>query len=163
MATELKKRPLPPTAMPVRRRKNRLLRRLLTLIIFIALVAGLIFFAVRYNHAQKEANRLADPKAAATEQTNRLVAEVGKLVDLPTNETPTIATVADITKLKGQAFYASAQNGDKVLIYVQAKKAFLYRPSTNKIIQIAPVNLGTSSQSSSSAQSQDQTATTPAP
>ena len=61
---------------------------------------------------------------------------------LPTGETPTIATVTDASKLKDQAFFTNAVTGDKVLIYTNAKKAFLYRPSTNKIINIAPVNLG---------------------
>jgi hypothetical protein len=74
--------------------------------------------------------------------TEALIAKVGQLILLPTNENPTIATVADLSKLQGQPFFAQAQVGDKVLIYTNAKKAILYRPSTNKIIEIAPINLG---------------------
>lgn len=74
--------------------------------------------------------------------TTKLVIAVGKLAQLPVDEKPTVATVMDATKLKGQAFFAKAANGDKVLIFTQAQKAYLYRPSTNKIIEIAPFNLG---------------------
>jgi hypothetical protein len=48
-------------------------------------------------------------------------------------------TLTNVSNLKSQAFYANAENGDKVLLYQQAKKAYLYRPSINKVIDIAPV------------------------
>ncbi len=74
-----------------------------------------------------------------TNPTQNLVTEVGKLMILPSNETPTVATVNDKDKLKGQAFFATAQNGDKVLIYTGIKKAILYRPSIHKIVDVVPV------------------------
>ncbi len=80
--------------------------------------------------------------AAAQKDAQNLVDEVGKYIDLPGDETPTIATVSDAEKLKGQAFFAKAQNGDKVMFYTKAKKAFLYRPSTKKIIDVAPLSVG---------------------
>ena len=75
---------------------------------------------------------LAENKPAAT--TQALVDKVSLLTALPTDETPTVATVTDITKLQGQPFFAKAQNGDKVLIYTKNKKAILYRETTNEII-----------------------------
>jgi|SRR3989344_6319278 len=72
-----------------------------------------------------------------------LVEKIGILIELPAGEEPTIATVTDKTKLSDQAFFAPAQNGDVVLIYTDAKKAYLYRPSTNKILDVAPVNFPT--------------------
>ena len=85
---------------------------------------------------------LQNPKASATAEAAALVDKVGKLIQLPTTETPTIATVSDVSKLEGQAFFINAKNGDKVLIFAQTKEAILYRESINKIIQVAPVNLG---------------------
>jgi hypothetical protein len=66
--------------------------------------------------------------------------------------------VQDITKLRGQPFYAKAQNGDTVLIYTTSKEAIIYRPTLNKIVEVAPVNIGNTA--SGSAQP---VATTPVP
>ena len=114
------------------------------------LIAAVVFLAVGYINARKEVKHLSDPKAASEQAAKDIVAKASKLVALPTDESPTIATVKDVSKLKTQAFFKNAHNGDKVLIYTKAKKAAIYRPSTNKIIEIAPVNLGSSSSTSSS-------------
>ncbi|MBI4033911.1 hypothetical protein HY379_02830 [Candidatus Saccharibacteria bacterium] len=121
----------------------------LVIVIILALLAGGGWLAYDYSQVRKENDRLADPQVAAQEASARLIADVGKLAQLPQGETPTIATVSDVSKLQSQAFFAKAQNGDKVLIYTQAKKAYLYRPSTNKIIEIAPINLGNNNQNTS--------------
>ncbi len=73
------------------------------------------------------------------------VAEVGRLIELPTGENPTIYTIADITKFKDQLFFQKAKNGDKVLIYTNAKKAILYDPQAKKVIDVVPVNIGSPS------------------
>lgn len=80
--------------------------------------------------------------ASSTEEINALLEKVGMLIELPQGETPTVATVSDKDKLKDQPFFANAQNGDKVIIYPNAKKAILYRPSINKLIDVAPVSFG---------------------
>jgi hypothetical protein len=71
-------------------------------------------------------------------EAREIIRKVGELTILP-DETPTVATVADKKSLQKQAFFERAENGDKVLIFETAKKAILYRPSTNKIIEIGPV------------------------
>lgn len=113
----------------------------IALVVVVALALA-IFFGVQYHQTQNRNKLLSDPQTSAKLQVADTVTAVGKLVDLPTGETPTLATVTDAPKLKTQAFFAKAENGDKVLIYTQAKEAILYRPSTNKIMQIAPVNIG---------------------
>lgn len=74
------------------------------------------------------------------EEVKSLVQKVSRLVVVPTDETPTIATVSDPEALKNQAFFIDAKKGDKVLIYSNAKKAVLYDPVADKIVNIAPLN-----------------------
>lgn len=46
-------------------------------------------------------------------------------------------------KLKDQTFFAKSENGDKVLIYAKAKRIYLFRPSESKLLEAAPLNIGT--------------------
>lgn len=96
-----------------------------------------------YRQYQKVQMRINNPTEAVKQDVKDTIAAVAKLMMLPAGEEPTIATVSDIEKLKDQPFFAAAKNGDKVLIYSGVKKAILYRPDINKIIDIAPVNIGT--------------------
>lgn len=114
------------------------------LVLLVAAIVLAIFFGIRYHQVQNKNKLLSNPVVAGNLQLAETVAAVGKLISLPTNETPTLATVTNVNDLKGQSFFANAQNGDKVLIYAQSKVAILYRPSINKIIQIGSVNLGAS-------------------
>lgn len=116
---------------------KRFLRPLIALII----VGLLVFFVYEYAHTKNQLEKLSNPKTATESATQQLVDSVGKLVQLPANETPTIATVNDAAKLKNQAFFANAQDGDKVLIYSKSGRAVLYRPSTNRVIEYSTVNL----------------------
>jgi hypothetical protein len=120
----------------------------LIIIVVILVIAALPSYYY-YNQYHKTQLLLQNPKASATAEVTTLVDKVGKLMELPSSETPTIATISDITKLTGQPFFAKAKNGDKVLIFTQAKEAVLYRESINKIIQVAPINLGSSAASAS--------------
>lgn len=119
---------------------NKRTRRLI--IIFIVLILATLPSYYFYNQYQKAQALLQNPTQASNLETKTLITEVGKLIELPTSEQPTIATVSDVTKLTQQPFFDHAQNGDKLLIYTQAKKAILYRPSINKIIEVAPLNIG---------------------
>lgn len=105
--------------------------------IFIILIIGVGASLYFYNKIQEE------KITGAESEVLNLHATVGKLIELP-NETPTVATVSDKSKLVDQPFFAKAENGDKVLIFTQAKKAIIYRPTTGKIIEVATVNLSES-------------------
>jgi hypothetical protein len=66
--------------------------------------------------------------------SEKLVKDVGKLVNLPQDESPSIMTVTNLESLSGQVFFREAEVGDKVLVYSKARKAILYRPSSKKVI-----------------------------
>lgn len=74
----------------------------------------------------------------SSDQVDRIVKKIGKLITLP-NGTPSLATVQDKNKLKDQPFFDKAENGDIVLIYTDENQAVLYRERTNKVINVAPI------------------------
>lgn len=118
------------------------------ILIIVAFIVILFFAAIAvyfYMQYQKAQSMLKTSTASSTKEIDLLVKHVDSIIELPKGEQPTIATVSDVTKLKGQNFFNNAKDGDKVLIYQNAKKAFLYRPSTNKIIEVGPVNINASS------------------
>lgn len=107
----------------------------LTVLLLVTLGAAVYFFS--------QLNQLKeDPQKTAQKEAQTLVAKVGKLIVLPEGEEPTVATVTDPNLLKDQPFFANAKKGDKVLIYTNARKAILYDPENNKIVEVAPVSIG---------------------
>lgn len=130
------------------------------LIIFGVLLVGLIgmsgvaFYFARQAGANKAGVKITgslpqNGSATSTVQDSAaLIEAIGKLILLPTGEEPTIATVSDPEKLKEQSFFANASVGDKVLIYVEAKKAYLYNVAQNKLIEVAPIDVGQSAATS---------------
>ena len=112
-------------------------------IVIVVLLLITAFSLFQFYRAQQELkNFKANPEENAGREVQKLVDEVAKILDLPKNETPTIATVTDPEKLKDQAFFVNAKEGDKVLIYNNSKKAVLYRPSEKKVLNFAPINIG---------------------
>lgn len=117
---------------------NKVILVISLVILIVALVPSLYF----YNQYQKTQSLLQNSNKQVEVETKVLIAQVGKLIELPTGENPTVATVSDKTKLLDQPFFKNAQNGDKVLVYSKAKKAILYRPSINKIVEVSMINIG---------------------
>jgi hypothetical protein len=109
----------------------------------ILLVAGIaILFgslgSTYYFYSQWKKARLSS-EIPGGEQAAEIIRKVSSFMELPNNEEPTVATVKDIEKLRSQPFFANANNGDVALVYSKSGKAILYRPSTNKIIEVAPL------------------------
>ena len=114
---------------------NKLLKTLLMyvpLMLLILAVGAAVFFYIQYQNATE--NKAAKEVATITK-------ELAKIMILPKNETPTIATIADKEKLKDQPFFKNAQNGDKVVVFTNSQKAIIYRPSTKQIVDVGPIQL----------------------
>jgi hypothetical protein len=105
------------------------------LIVAVLGVYGSLHFYGKYQSLK------ANPNAEAEKETKKLVGVLSTLMELPQNETPTVATISDKEKLKGQAFFDKAENGDILFAYTNSMKAILYRPSVNKIINVAPITI----------------------
>ena len=122
-------------------RKKILLKLLIPWLLFLASLAatGYLWF---YKVVPLKSQLSQEASQPAQDEVTTIVNEVGKLIVLPDNEVPTVATVTDLSKLAGQPFFANAKIGDKVLIYTQAQKAIFYDPTANKIIELAPFSAG---------------------
>lgn len=110
------------------------------------------FFIYRFNAAKNDLNV---GQQASEKEVQDLIKQVGKIYELPKGETPNVATVTDPNRLRNQPFFANAQIGDKVIVFINARKGVLYRPKTNQIINVSPININnqttTPSQSKNSA------------
>lgn len=111
-------------------RENRVAVVLSFLLACAVVISVLLYFRIPKN---SEADQRKD--------LERTLQKVSRIMVLPSNEEPTLATVTDLSKLKDQPFFANAQEGDKVLIYPRSLKAILYSPSKDKIIEVSSVNL----------------------
>jgi hypothetical protein len=109
----------------------------LTLLVLIAIggVVTSLYFFRQYTLLKN------NPDMVAQKETARIIASLGKMIELPSDEVPTMATITDKEKLKDQLFFRKTENGDIVLAYNQALQAILYRPTSNKIIAVAPIVL----------------------
>ncbi len=94
-----------------------------------------------YFQYQALSQRAKDPQA----EIKDILSKVGKLIELPTGEEPTIATVQDAERIKSQPFFVKAQNGYRVILYSNAKLAILFDEKGNKIINVGAINLSTPS------------------
>lgn len=73
-----------------------------------------------------------------SKENKQLLADVGKRAILPAGETPAISTVVDEARVN-QPFLFGTRKGDKVLLYFQAGKAIVYRPSSRQIVNMGPL------------------------
>lgn len=108
-----------------------------------------------YYQYQSLLARTNDPNIAVKD----LLGKIGKLIDLPSDEQPTVATVTNPDLIKSQSFFAKAKKGDRVILYPNARLAILYDEEANKIINFGTINVGTATGSAS----KTPTAVSPAP
>lgn len=94
-----------------------------------------------YSQYQKLSMRTKDPQVEIKE----ILGKVGKLIELPLGEEPTVATVQDADQIRDQPFFAKAQNGYRVILYTNAKLAILFDEQANKLINVGSISVGTPS------------------
>lgn len=137
----------PNGARPAAGRKSWSSHILTFLFIVMTVTAG--YFYWQYRSLKQNPNALEEKKVRET------IDRVGKLLVLPRDETPTMATVDDREKLKDQAFFADAENGDKILLYTQSRKAIIFRERENRIVNVGPILLNTDVASQDAAASEN--------
>jgi hypothetical protein len=108
-------------------------------VLVVVSVAATVYF---WRKSVAEISPRADAQTETSDETQALLAEVGRLILLPEDEVPTVATVTDPSALQDQEFFRNAKKGDKVIIYSRARKAILYDSVAKKIIEVAPITVG---------------------
>jgi hypothetical protein len=109
-------------------------------VLVLAAAAPGVYFYTKFTNLEK---LVARPAGQTNVDITALLAKIGKFVDLPTGEVPTVATITEADKLPKQLFYAKAKNGDMVIVFAAAKKAILYDPAANRILEMGPVLIPT--------------------
>ncbi|HCU70706.1 MAG TPA: hypothetical protein DIC35_03040 [Candidatus Moranbacteria bacterium] len=120
--------------------RDHLIVAFLVFVIMSTIGATAFYFYVQYRKPGMVPNVSLSSVEQAKKDADETKRIVGEAIELPDDEEPILATVTDVKKVKNQKFFAKAQNGDRVLIYTINKKAILFRPSTNKIIEVSQVS-----------------------
>ncbi len=110
------------------------------LLIIVILIGVAGWSSYSYFQTKQELTKLSTVEGQqqlAQQEVDTLVTQLRKRMILPDKEKPTLATVTDVEALKkDQPFFEKAQNGDKVLVYVGDKKAIIYRPAEDLIVNV---------------------------
>lgn len=121
--------------------KNPNLLNIILLILLIAALCGFAWSFWRYWTIRQEVRFLSTPQGQQElnkKEVDNVVAAVGKLIVLPTDQQPTVATIQDVVALaKEQPFFNGAENGDKLLFYQD--KAIIYSTKYDKLVNVGPV------------------------
>ena len=128
-------------------KKKTVPRRLVRLVFILLFISAAAFVWSFYNLrvTANKMNRIAEgalQNGQNTENPQALLDKISRLILLPQNERPSIATINNVAQLqKNWPFYENARNGDVLLIYFQAKKAYIYDPEKNMIINMGSVDV----------------------
>ena len=110
----------------------------LTTVIIVAVVAAGGYFL--YQHYL--ASRIATYELE--KQSKTVLAQVGEVVQLPTDETPQVATVLDASELQdSDPFFEKAQNGDALLMYKKRGLIVLFDLNAHKVLNMGLIATGT--------------------
>ncbi len=111
--------------------------------LLILAVAAFAWSYMNYRSVKEEIAVLKDPNLASQlnqQQTEALLEKVGKLMVLPSEKNPVVATINDVETLAStQDFYTPANNGDKLIIFQTARKAIIFDEDGNKIVNVGPI------------------------
>ena len=117
-------------------KKSARINLIIIILFFLVIILGGVSLYLYFRSV-----KVLNKEDANKKEIQTLVDKVGDIVFLPSDETPTVATISDPKVLKDQVFFANAKTGDKVLIYTNNKKAFLYDPKADKLVNMAPFNV----------------------
>lgn len=117
-------------------------KKIIIYVVIVVIVLALIWVAIHFWQSNTSSSKGNNSLSSSTENKvvnatttspDIIIQKVSRLIEVPSDEVPTIATVVDPQRLKDQPFFSRAQVGDKVLIYEKAQKVILYDPVNDRI------------------------------
>ena len=103
--------------------KTRIPKKLLTYLLLSLVIILLGTTGYFYYQYQKLSRSPIAAQITAQEEVQKLAVDIGKLILLPKDETPTVATVTDINKLKDQGKRTDYEKTIVVVLNEAAKNA----------------------------------------
>lgn len=123
---------------------------IIVLILFILASAGFGWSYYKYSQTKKELAKLSSidgQKQIAKQEIEDLLKKIRRHMVLPDGEEPVVATITDKDLLaKEQPFYAQAHNGDRVIAYMTARKAIIFDPVRDIIVNSGPIYVDSAAQ-----------------
>ena len=103
------------------------------IIILLILIGISVFFFLQYKSVK-------DSNINPNKELKEVTEQASRIYDLPKGKA-TLITVESTKEFAGQEFFSDAEIGDKILIYTSAQQAIIYRPSTNKLVNVGPISI----------------------
>jgi hypothetical protein len=115
--------------------------KILRIIVALIILASTVVLAYSFYQYQQVSDNV---DGSDLDEVVTLMEQLEQHIILP-EETPIVATVSD-KDLLTDPFFDNAENGDKVLFFVESKLAILFRPSIDKIVAVSPLSENTNNQ-----------------
>ena len=135
-------------------------RGLLNLILIVGIIAALALFIWAEQQRRSTESRLEQTETqleeirrstqrGGEELAQEVLSKVRSHMVISEEPVPTVATIVDIDRLRESSdFYTPAENGDHLII--TEKRAILYDPETDTILDVVPVRINTADEADSS-------------
>lgn len=123
-------------------RDKKVMAGLIIVVILVLIGSGYLYWQYQKTATElkKVKSQVTTTQGAKEDEVKKIVAEVSKIVRLPQNEIPSIATITDVSKLKDQPFFKDVKNGDILLVYNTSGKAILYDPKDKKVVDVTTLS-----------------------
>lgn len=141
--------------------------KIIAIIIVILIIIGAFtcwkyFNENGFNLSKIGINSTATSKSGEVTQAEieQTLKAVSRHLLLPSGEVPQMATISNVEEMaKQQVFFAGAKNGDKLIVYMIAKKAIIYSPSRDIVVNVGPVFMNDQATAGGQSATQAQTST----
>ncbi len=115
-------------------------RPLIALVVLVFTILGIAYHLVQSESSEVSVQAAAVGAGASSVAIDSVLEAVKKHVVITETEGPLIATVVDPeTLVAEQSFYAGVQKDDVVLIFSESRRAIIYSPARDIVVNMGPV------------------------